>query len=168
MPFCSVLSPASRGGDRTLSNTNWSTTQPFKPTTRFTAIFPKVSGFVWVDEVCGELARIEGDVTEDISVGLFSGKKSIKGSHFMQERYEFLPGLWLISFSQYDFDGRKLFFELLRPRACLLFKLPLHRPAQRSSRSHPPGARAAPSWTSRFRAPPISENFSSWTVFKNV
>jgi hypothetical protein len=27
----------------------------------------------------------------------------------MQERYEFQPGLWLASFSQYDFDGRKLF-----------------------------------------------------------
>jgi hypothetical protein len=51
---------------------------------------------------------MEGDVTEDISIGLFLGK-IYKGSHFMQERYEFLPGLWLISFSQYDFDGRKLF-----------------------------------------------------------
>jgi hypothetical protein len=27
----------------------------------------------------------------------------------MQERYEFRPGLWLANFSQYDFDGRKLF-----------------------------------------------------------
>jgi hypothetical protein len=25
----------------------------------------------------------------------------------MQERYEFAPGLWFPSFSQYDFDGRK-------------------------------------------------------------
>jgi len=76
--------------------------------TRFTSIFPKVRGFVWIDEASGELARIEGEVTEDISVGLFLGK-IYKGSHFMQERYEFLPGLWLASFSQYDFDGRKLF-----------------------------------------------------------
>lgn len=80
----------------------------FKPTSRFTSIFPKVRGFVWVDEASGELARIEGEVTEDISVGLFLGK-IYKGSHFMQERYEFQPGLWLTSFSQYDFDGRKLF-----------------------------------------------------------
>jgi len=55
-----------------------------------------------------QLARIEGEVTEDISVGLFLGK-IYKGSHFMQERYEVAPGLWLASFSQYDFDGRKLF-----------------------------------------------------------
>jgi hypothetical protein len=25
----------------------------------------------------------------------------------MQERYEMVPGLWMPSFSQYDFDGRK-------------------------------------------------------------
>jgi hypothetical protein len=67
-----------------------------------------VHGFVWVEENSQELARIEGDVTEDISIGLFLGK-IYKGSHFMQERYEVQPGLWLPSFTQYDFDGRKFF-----------------------------------------------------------
>jgi hypothetical protein len=95
-------------GPRTLSKYKMDPNPTFKPTSRFTSIFPKVRGSVWVDEASGELARIEGDVTEDISVGLFLGK-IYKGSHFMQERYEFLPGLWLASFSQYDFDGRKLF-----------------------------------------------------------
>jgi hypothetical protein len=80
----------------------------FKPTSRFTSIFPKVHGYVWIDEDAAELARIEGDVTEDISIGLFLGK-IYKGSHFMQERYKVAPGLWLPSFTQYDFDGRKLF-----------------------------------------------------------
>ena len=95
-------------GDRTLSKFKMEPNPGFKPTTRFTSIFPKVRGFVWIEQTSGELARIEGEVTEDISVGLFLGK-IYKGSHFMQERYEFLPGLWLASFSQYDFDGRKLF-----------------------------------------------------------
>ena len=27
----------------------------------------------------------------------------------MQERYEMAPGLWLPSYSQYDFEGRRLF-----------------------------------------------------------
>lgn len=80
----------------------------FKPTSRFTSIFPKVHGYVWIDEKSGELARIEGDVTENISIALFLGK-IYKGSHFMQERYEVRPGLWMPTFSQYDFDGRKLF-----------------------------------------------------------
>lgn len=32
--------------------------------------------------------------------------------HFMQERYEVTPSLWLPSFLQYDFDGRKLFTSI--------------------------------------------------------
>jgi len=95
-------------GDRVLAKYKMDPNPAFKPTSRFTAIYAKVHGFVWVDQAAGELARIEGDVTEDMAIGLFLGK-IYKGSHFMQERYEVLPGLWLASFSQYDFDGRKLF-----------------------------------------------------------
>lgn len=95
-------------GDLTLSKYRMDPNPAFKSNSRLTSIFPKVHGFVWIDEASGELARIEGEVTDDISVGLFLGK-IYKGSHFMQERYEFKPGLWLVSFSQYDFDGRRLF-----------------------------------------------------------
>jgi hypothetical protein len=94
--------------DRLLAKYRMEPNPAFKPTSRLSAIFPKVRGFVWVEDASGELARVEGDVTEDISIGLFLGK-IYKGSHFMQERYEFIPGLWFASFSQYDFDGRKLF-----------------------------------------------------------
>jgi hypothetical protein len=95
-------------GDRMLSKYTMEPNPAFKPTSRFTSVFTKVHGFIWIDEESGELARIEGEVTEDIAIGLFLGK-IYKGSHFMQERYAFIPGLWLSSFSQYDFDGRKLF-----------------------------------------------------------
>jgi hypothetical protein len=95
-------------GDRVLAKYEMAPNPAFKPTSRLTSIFTKVHGFVWIDEDAAELARIEGEVTEDISIGLFLGK-IYKGSHFMQERYEVQPGLWQPSFSQYDFDGRKLF-----------------------------------------------------------
>src|ERR1700730_15291295 len=78
----------------------------FNPNSRATSIYPRVRGTVWIDETSGQLARIEGEVTDDISLGLFLAKV-YKGSRFMQERYEMVPGLWLPSFSQYDFDGRK-------------------------------------------------------------
>lgn len=94
--------------DRLLSKYEMTPNPAFKPTSRLTSIFPKVHGFVWIDEDVGQLARIEGDVTEDISIALLLGK-IYKGSHFMQERYEVLPGLWQPSFSQYDFDGRRFF-----------------------------------------------------------
>jgi hypothetical protein len=83
----------------------------YKSTSRATSIFAKVRGFVWIDPAAGQLARVEGEVTGDITVGLFLAKV-YKGSHFMQERYEMLPGLWMPSFSQYDFDGRKLFSSI--------------------------------------------------------
>lgn len=95
-------------GDRLLAKYEMTPNPAFKPNSRLASIFPKVHGYVWIDEDAGELARIEGDVTEDISIALFLGK-IYKGSHFMQERYEVLPGLWQPSFSQYDFDGRRFF-----------------------------------------------------------
>lgn len=93
-------------GDRTLTKYTMSPNPRFKPTTRNAMIFSKVTGSVWIDQQSGELARIEGTVTEDISLAMFLAKV-YKGSYFMQERYEFAPGVWLPSYEQFDFDGRK-------------------------------------------------------------
>jgi hypothetical protein len=82
----------------------------YKPTSRSTSIFSKVHGFVWIDEAAGQLARVEGQVSDDISIGAFLAKV-YKGSHFMQERWEIAPGLWFPTYSQYDFEGRKLFMN---------------------------------------------------------
>ena len=95
-------------GDRMLSKYRMEPNPAYKPTSRSTAIFAKVRGYAWIDEEAGELARVEVEVTDDISIGGFLAK-IYKGSHFMQERYEMAPGLWLPSYSQYDFDGRRLF-----------------------------------------------------------
>ncbi|HYA97949.1 MAG TPA: hypothetical protein VEH49_07635 [Methylomirabilota bacterium] len=78
----------------------------YKPTSRSTSILSKIHGFVWVDKASAQLARVEADVTADISIAGFL-VKVYKGSHFMQERYEVQPGVWLPSFTQYDFEGRK-------------------------------------------------------------
>ena len=83
----------------------------YKPTSRATSIFEKVRGNVWIDPQADEIAKVEGDVTGDTSIGLFLAR-IYKGSHFMQERYEVLPGIWMPTFSQYDFDGRKLFSSI--------------------------------------------------------
>jgi len=106
--FVYTYAGAEERGGVTLTKYAMEPNPAFHPTTRMETVFTKVKGFVWVDEKAGQLARVEGDVTEDISVGLFLGKV-YKGSHFMQERYEIAPGMWLPTFSQYDFDGRKLF-----------------------------------------------------------
>jgi len=94
-------------GDRMLAKFEMSPNPAFKPTSRFTSILTRVHGYVWIDESAGELARLAGEVTEDVPFGLLLGK-IYKGSHFMQERYEVQPGMWQPTFSQYDFEGRKL------------------------------------------------------------
>jgi len=78
----------------------------YKPTTRNTILFTKVRGTLWIDEESLELAKIDGIVTEDVTLAVFLAKV-YKGSHFMQERYEVAPGVWEPTFEQYDFDGRK-------------------------------------------------------------
>jgi hypothetical protein len=95
-------------GDRILAKYRFAPNSAYKPTSRATAFFSRVRGFVWIEEASSQLARVEGEVTEDISLGLFLAK-IYKGSYFMQERYEMAPGLWLPTYSQYDFDGRKFF-----------------------------------------------------------
>jgi len=82
----------------------------YKPATRNETVFTRVQGTVWIDEESEELARIEGRVMEDISLALFLAKVN-KGSTFMQERYELFPGVWLPTFEQFDFDGRKFWLS---------------------------------------------------------
>jgi hypothetical protein len=97
-------------GDRTLSKYSMVPNPAYKPTSRATAIFSKVRGYVWIDEDAAQLAKAEVEVTDDISFGGFLAKV-YKGSHLLQERYEMAPGLWFATYSQYDFDGRRLFMN---------------------------------------------------------
>ena len=95
-------------GDRMLSKYRMVPNPAYKATSRATSIFSKVRGYLWIDDDAEQVARAEIEVIDDISIGGFLAKV-YKGSHFMQERYEMAPGLWFASYSQYDFDGRRLF-----------------------------------------------------------
>jgi hypothetical protein len=97
-------------GDRVLVKFNMEPNPAYKATSRATSIFAKVRGVAWIDEKDNQLAKVEVEVTDDISIGGFLAKV-YKGSHFMQERYELAPGLWFPTYSQYDFDGRRLFIN---------------------------------------------------------
>jgi hypothetical protein len=96
--------------DRMLMKFRMDPNPAYKPTSRATAIFAKVHGVAWIDEQANQLAKVEIEVTDDISIGGFLAKV-YKGSHFMQERWELAPGLWLPTYAQYDFDGRRLFMS---------------------------------------------------------
>jgi hypothetical protein len=91
---------------RTLLGYTMAPNPDYKATSRNTMLFTKVRGTLWIDEQTSQLAKVEGTITEDISLALFFAKV-YKGSHFMQERYEIAPGIWEPTYQQYDFDGRK-------------------------------------------------------------
>jgi len=95
-------------GDRILQKYRLAPNPAYHATSRATSILAKVRGHVWIDEDAAQLARAEIEVTDDISIGGFLAKV-YKGSHLMQERYEMAPGLWFATYSQYDFEGRRLF-----------------------------------------------------------
>jgi hypothetical protein len=93
-------------GDRVLVKYDMTRNPSFKPATRNEMLFTRIHGTLWIDKETSELAKIEGRVTEDISLALFLAKV-YQGSYFMQERYEMASGVWLPTYQQYDFDGRK-------------------------------------------------------------
>jgi len=93
-------------GNRVLVKYDMAPNPGYKPANRNEMLFTKVHGAIWIDKESSELAKIEGSVTEDISLALFLAKV-YRGSYFMQERYEVVPEVWLPSYQQYDFDGRK-------------------------------------------------------------
>jgi hypothetical protein len=104
--FTFTLEGREMRGQRQLLRYCMTPRKDYKPTSRMTTLFTKVRGTIWIDEETSQLAKVEGQVTEDISLALFLAKVN-KGSHFMQERYEVAPGVWAPTFEQYDFDGRK-------------------------------------------------------------
>jgi hypothetical protein len=93
-------------GDRQMLRYSMTPNPDYRPTSRNTTLFTKVRGTIWVDEQSSQLAKVEGSITEDVSLALFLAKV-FKGSQFMQERYEIAPGVWEPTFEQFDFDGRK-------------------------------------------------------------
>lgn len=106
--FIYTFGDRERVGERLLAKYRVEPNPAFKPANRAAMIFSKVHGYIWVDEAAAQLARADMEVTENVAiVGILA--KIYKGSHFMQDRFEIAPGIWLPSFSQQDFDGRKLF-----------------------------------------------------------
>lgn len=103
--FYTKVGEEMRGG-RVLVKYDMERNPAYKASTRNEMLFTRVRGTLWIDKESSQLAKIEGYVTEDISLALFLAKV-YRGSYFMQERYEMTPGVWLPTYQQYDFDGRK-------------------------------------------------------------
>jgi hypothetical protein len=102
--------PYAPGGSRTLDKFLLEPDPDYKPANRLAVTFAHVRATLWVDEAQSQFARIEGDITSDITfVGGIAGK-IYHGGHFVMEQSEVAPGVWLPTLYTYDVDGRKFLF----------------------------------------------------------
>ncbi|HEX3371661.1 MAG TPA: hypothetical protein VHS08_04040, partial [Candidatus Acidoferrales bacterium] len=79
----------------------------FKPATRLAAAFQHVHAVLWVDESEAQAARLEIDITSDISFVGGIVAKVYRGGHFVMQQSELGSGVWLPTLYTYDVDGRK-------------------------------------------------------------
>jgi hypothetical protein len=102
--------PSAPQGTRTLAKILLDPDPNYNPTSRFASAFGHVHATIWLDESQAQFARLEGDITSDISfVGGIAGK-IYHGGHFVIEQSEVAPGVWLPTLYTYDVDGRKFLF----------------------------------------------------------
>jgi hypothetical protein len=94
-------------GSRTLAKLLLDPDPNFKPASRLEAAFEHVHAVLWVDEPQSQAARLEIEVTSDISFGGGIVAKVYHGGHFVMEQSEVAPGVWLPTLYNYDVDGRK-------------------------------------------------------------
>ena len=83
----------------------------YKPATRLSAMFEHIHCVVWIDESLAQMARIEADISSDITFGGGIIGKINHGGHFVLEQTEVSPGIWLPTLYTYDMDGRKFLFN---------------------------------------------------------
>lgn len=102
--------PSAPNGSHTLAKFLLDPDPNYVPASRFAAAFQHAHATLWVDESQAQFARLEGDITSDITfVGGIAGK-IYRGSHFVLEQAEVAPGVWLPTLYTYDVDGRKFLF----------------------------------------------------------
>jgi hypothetical protein len=102
--------PSAPHGSRTLAKIILDPEPSYVPTSRFAAAFGHAHAVLWVDESQAQFARLEGDITSDISFAAGIAGKVYRGGHFVLEQSEVAPGVWLPTLYTYDVDGRKFLF----------------------------------------------------------
>ena len=81
----------------------------YKAHTRAMEFMSHTRATIWIDEKSSNLVQLEGEVVSDVSFGAGIGKVYRGGKLFMRQD-EVEPGIWLPTFYQTDFTGRKIFF----------------------------------------------------------
>jgi len=102
--------PIGTRGARTLAKLFLEPDPNFKPTSRLGVLFAHVHLVLWVDESQAQIARLDADITSDITFGGGIIAKVYRGGHVVMEQAEVALGIWLPTLLTYNVDGRKFLF----------------------------------------------------------
>ncbi len=94
-------------GSRTLAKLLLDPDPNYKAASHLSVAFEHVHVVLWMDESQAQTARLEIDITSDITFGGGIVGKVYHGGHFVMEQSEVAPGVWLPTLYTYDVDGRK-------------------------------------------------------------
>ncbi len=94
---------------RTLVKFHLDPNPAYKAPSRTTEMFRHAVATMWVDESAAQVARLDAEISSDISfLGGIAGK-IYHGGHFFIAQAEVEPGVWLPTYSQTDLTARRLF-----------------------------------------------------------
>lgn len=88
----------------------------YKPKTRDGKIFQHIAGRAWISEDDHQLARLDAEVIDDISIGFGMLAKIRKGAHLFAERGKFNDEVWLPIKAETSASARVLLLKGLNMR----------------------------------------------------
>jgi hypothetical protein len=86
----------------------------FNPPSRETLVFQGMEGDMWVDPHAMRMAKIDGTMTRDVTIGWGILGRLDKGGRFIVEQGEVAKGHWDTTKLALDFTGKALIFKSIR------------------------------------------------------
>ena len=83
----------------------------YKPKTREGGIMQHIAGKAWVSEDDHQLARLDAEVIDTISIGFGMLAKLQKGTHILTERHKFNDEIWLPARTEISLAARLLMLK---------------------------------------------------------
>jgi hypothetical protein len=98
----------------TMANLKFTPNPDFKPPTRESLVFQGMEGTMTIDATAMHLAKIDGTMVKDVSIGWGIIGHLDKGGHFVVEQKEIDKDNWQITTMRLDFSGKALIFKSIR------------------------------------------------------
>lgn len=89
----------------------------YQPRNMRARVFEKLRGDLWIDKATAELAKVDAEMFDTVSVGFGVLGKIEKGTRFRMQRRPVADNLWLIDSQTIRFGGRFLLFKSVRTEA---------------------------------------------------